>query len=72
MLQVVRPLLLCMAGRNAAGQLDESVAASQAARVNASAVMLELCKVGRDAVWCGVKGCGVMLTCSCLLPPMCA
>ncbi|EFJ44279.1 hypothetical protein VOLCADRAFT_95541 [Volvox carteri f. nagariensis] len=43
-LAVVPQLLLCMAGRNIRGEADESVAASTSARVNASAVLLELCK----------------------------
>ncbi|KAG2429621.1 hypothetical protein HXX76_010853 [Chlamydomonas incerta] len=43
-LSVVRHLLLCMAGRDGTGAGDESVAASSSARVNASALLLELCK----------------------------
>ncbi|GLC44251.1 hypothetical protein PLESTB_000757200 [Pleodorina starrii] len=46
---IVPQLLLCMSGRNAAGAADESVAASASARVNASAVLLELCKDPRAA-----------------------
>ncbi|KAG2429660.1 hypothetical protein HYH02_013998 [Chlamydomonas schloesseri] len=43
-LSIVRQLLLCMAGRDATGAGDESVAAAASARVNASALLLELCK----------------------------
>ncbi len=43
-LQVAPQLLACMCGRGPGGASDESVAASTSARVNASAVLLELCK----------------------------
>ncbi|KXZ42825.1 hypothetical protein GPECTOR_116g357 [Gonium pectorale] len=43
-LAIAPQLLLCLAGRNKAGAADESVAAATAARTNASAVLLELCK----------------------------
>lgn len=44
MLQIVPQLLLCLAGCNASGTADESVASATSTRVNASAVLLEICK----------------------------
>ncbi|KAG2488502.1 hypothetical protein HYH03_013005 [Edaphochlamys debaryana] len=43
-LSIAPALLLAMAGRNASGASEESVAASTSARINASAILLELCK----------------------------
>ncbi|PNH04835.1 hypothetical protein TSOC_009008 [Tetrabaena socialis] len=43
-LSISQQLMLCMSGRNKSGSSDETVAASPNARVNASAILLELCK----------------------------